>query len=422
MIRASILAGVIFALASASVQAGGVEWEQQAVMGPSARSEFGFAFDSNRNVSVLFGGSADLTFTAVNRETWEWNGTAWSLVNMAGPGQRCDHAQAFDSIRNLTVVFGGYNGSFLGDTWEWNGTSWANVPGTAPVPRADSFMPFDSDRGVMVLFGGLAGAGVRGDTWEYNGTWTQRATTGPPIRWIQRMAYDSDRGVTVMFGGAHPGGLRGDTWEWNGTSWTQINIPGPPARYGHAMAYDPDRHVTVLFGGQVGFDFGVGPLGDTWEYDGVSWTQVPITGPSARTFVKLVYDSNRHRMVLFGGYNGTQMVNDTWELVSQQTGVGESGAAPASQRLELAQNAPNPFNPQTVIRYRLASDGSARLRIFDVRGALVRTLVDRPEVAGLHAVDWDGRDNRGAEVAGGMYFYRLEAAGSRETRRMALVR
>jgi hypothetical protein len=410
------------AFGAISTARGDLEWQEQIVSGPSPRAEYGFAFDSDRNVSTLFGGSADLSFTAVNRETWEWNGTAWSLVNMAGPVQRCDHAQAYDSIRNLTVIFGGYNGSYFNDTWEWDGASWSNVVGVGPDRRADSFMAFDSIRGFMVLFGGLASTGViRGDTWEYNGTWVQRASSGPPARWIQRMAYDSDRGVTVMFGGARPGGLLNDTWEWDGTAWTQINIPGPQARYGHAMAYDSERHVTVLFGGQFGFNFGEGVLGDTWEYDGTSWTPVPIAGPSARTFVKMVYDSDRRRMVLFGGYDGTQMVDDTWELVSQQTG-GIRWTAPETERLALAQNAPNPFNPHTQISYQLTTDGPARLRILDVSGAHVRTLVDRIQAAGMHAASWDGRDDRGAEVASGIYYYRLDASGSRETRRMALVR
>ena len=130
------------------------------------------------------------------------------------------------------------------------------------------------------------------------------------------MAYDSVRGVTVMFGGADPSGVRGDTWEWDGTTWTQRNpTTSPPARYGHAMAFNAERGVTELFGGQTGFAFGAGVLGDTWQWDGNDWTQVPITGPTPRTFTKMVYDSNRHRTVLFGGYNGSQFVGDTWELV-----------------------------------------------------------------------------------------------------------
>jgi hypothetical protein len=338
-----------------------------------------------------------------------------------GPSARCDNAMAYDSIRQRVVSFGGYNGVYLGDTWEWDGVSWMSGPVTGPGLRADSFMPFDSARGVMVLFGGQAANGsIRGDTWEFNGIdWTQPATTGPPARWIQRMAYDSVRGVTVMFGGRSPSGLLSDTWEWNGTTWTQIVVQGPQARYGHAMAYDSDRQVVVLFGGQNGFPFGQGVLGDTWEYDGSSWTQVPITGPSSRTFVKMVYDPSRQRMVLFGGYNGTTTVNDTWELVTTTTGIGSdgseeiegSGPAVSAPKLRLGPNVPNPFHPQTVIPYQLEAPASVRMAIFDVTGNLVRRLVEREETAGAHVASWDGRDDRAAAVASGAYFCRLEALG-----------
>src|SRR5436309_145576 len=86
------------------------------------------------------------------------------------------------------------------------------------------------------------------------------------------MAYDSARGRVVLFGGS---GL-GDTWEWDGTSWTQRASSGPPPRYKHAMAYDSARGRVVLFGG----DGAAGPyLADTWEWDGTAWTQRSPSGP-----------------------------------------------------------------------------------------------------------------------------------------------
>jgi hypothetical protein len=79
------------------------------------------------------------------------------------------------------------------------------------------------------------------------------------------MAYDSERGVTVLFGGydVYSGPVFGDTWEWDGTTWTQQSNTGPSKRYDHAMAYDVARGVTVLFGGDSGHS-----LGETWEWDG----------------------------------------------------------------------------------------------------------------------------------------------------------
>jgi hypothetical protein len=293
-------------------------WEQRPASGPSPRCEFGFAYDSFRGVSVLFGGSSTLDFAAVNSETWEWDGTQWTLRSSTGPSARCDNAMAFDSNRHVVVSFGGYNGVYLGDTWEWDGALWQPVAGTAPAARADAFMAFDSIRNVMVLFGGqAANGGIFRDTWEYNGTWVRRATGGPPpARWIHRMAFDRTRGVVVMYAGANPLAVLSDVWEWNGTSWTQRPDGATPARYANAICFDVVQGASLVFGGQSGFGFGDTPLGDTWKYDGTTWTNLAIAGPPARTFTKMVYDEGRGRAVLFGGWSDGPL-GDTWELISE---------------------------------------------------------------------------------------------------------
>ncbi len=93
------------------------------------------------------------------------------------------------------------------------------------------------------------------------------ATTGPAPRAWHAMAYDSARGRVVLFGGnyANTNTFYGDTWEWDGATWTLRTTTGPAPRQEHAMAYDSARGVTVLFGGWS--------FSDTWEWDGASWTQ-----------------------------------------------------------------------------------------------------------------------------------------------------
>ncbi len=294
-------------------------WFQRTVSGsiPSPRGEYGMAFDSVRGRTVLFGGAANLGFTAVNKELWEWDGAHWSQIPFGGgPIQRCDHVQAYDPDRNMLVIFGGFNGGFLADTWEWDGLMWTSQPG-GPGARADAFMVYDDVHQTMVMFGGRAPGHINlGDTWHRLGTaWSQQAPlVSPSPRWIERMAYDSDRAVTVLFGGAATAGVLGDTWEWNGMAWVNAAVTGAPARYGNAMAYDPHRHVTLMFGGQNGFNFGTGLLGDTWEWDGAAWTELQVPGPPARSFIKMVYDAARRRVVLFGGFTASGFANDTWEF------------------------------------------------------------------------------------------------------------
>jgi hypothetical protein len=89
----------------------------------------------------------------------------------------------------------------------------------------------------------------------------------------------------------------------------------------------------------------------------------------------------------------------------------------------LRQNAPNPFNPETVIRYDVAAPGGrVTLTVYDVSGRLVRTLVDGAQTAGQHSVRWNGRNGAGVGVASGVYFCRMTAPGFVEQRKMVLLR
>jgi hypothetical protein len=89
----------------------------------------------------------------------------------------------------------------------------------------------------------------------------------------------------------------------------------------------------------------------------------------------------------------------------------------ASAEFRLLQNAPNPFNPATSIRFNLPSAMDVRLEVYDLRGRLVSTLVDGTLSAGPHEVTF-----RGEELASGVYMYRLSAGDRVETRRMNLVK
>ncbi len=105
------------------------------------------------------------------------------------------------------------------------------------------------------------------------------------------------------------------------------------------------------------------------------------------------------------------------------TDVNDPVTAPLA--FSLAQNYPNPFNPSTVIRYTIGRTGDGRasgpihtrLHVFDVLGRLVRTLVDEPKEPGDHALSFNA-----GQLASGVYFYRLTAAGYSETRTMMLLR
>jgi hypothetical protein len=87
-------------------------------------------------------------------------------------------------------------------------------------------------------------------------------------------------------------------------------------------------------------------------------------------------------------------------------------AGPVPSTYALGQNYPNPFNPSTKIQFALPKEGLVKLQVFDITGALVKTLLNEAVRAGSQEVTWDGTNNAGAKVTSGMYFYRLAAGNS----------
>jgi len=138
--------------------------------------------------------------------------------------------------------------------------------------------------------------------------------------------------------------------------------------------------------------------------DGAGRATIEIVGRLPEDFVTLTVTRP----------NGMTLIQSV--PIDDGTGVPEDG------RFALGQNAPNPFNPTTTIRYSVPTGAAAAsLRVYDVTGRLVTTLVEGPAEPGDHAVVWDGTDAAGASVASGVYLYRYEAGGLQATGRMVLL-
>jgi subtilisin family serine protease len=88
----------------------------------------------------------------------------------------------------------------------------------------------------------------------------------------------------------------------------------------------------------------------------------------------------------------------------------------------LFQNYPNPFNPSTTIDYALPAGGPVKMNIYNIRGQLVRTLIDQEQAAGSHSIQWDSRTDHGRTAASGIYFYRLTYGDWSHTRKMVLMK
>ncbi|MBK8098309.1 MAG: hypothetical protein IPK26_14455 [Planctomycetes bacterium] len=261
---------------------------------------------------------AALPFAAVAQAVWT------EITPAAGnPPPRYHHAMAFDRLRGVAVMFGGYRSgnTIVNETWEWNGTSWAQrAPATAPPTSYGSLLVFDRQRQHCLLFGGYTGAIYSNDTWTWNGMqWTQLLPANAPSgRYFPGVVYDPATGATLLFGGYDGTAHINDTWQWNGTTWTQLvanGAPGqPPGRRGPGIAWDEHRSVAVMFGGLVQFGSAAYGLSDTWEWSGQWLQRTPATVPPTRGHCGMDFDAFRGVTVMRGGDSQISVYRtDTWE-------------------------------------------------------------------------------------------------------------
>ncbi|MBL8877016.1 MAG: hypothetical protein JNM86_14575 [Phycisphaerae bacterium] len=350
----------------------GVQWTQRVVAGPPARSGASMCFDPTRNVVVLFGGFT----TTYLGDTWEWDGTTWTQRAVTGPAPRTGSAFAYDSARGHAVLYGGLRGSpmngtplLTNETWTWDGTAWTQIAVTGPQALQNTSAAFDSARGVIVLFGGgttTSGLGTASNqTWEWNGTaWTKRANGTAAT--AHAIAYVPENSGVIVFGGlpASSSNSMGDVRRWNGTAWDTPAFHGPRARTDLGMTYNTLRERSVVACGYYAESGNFIATNDMWEWDGSNWLgagsapsvyrggttfdtargvsvyfggEVPpnfqatnttyeraaiggwinqgVTGPSARVWTSMVFDSARSVSVLFGGGTSSFYAGngDTWE-------------------------------------------------------------------------------------------------------------
>ncbi len=161
------------------------------------------------------------------------------------------------------------------------------------------------------------------------------------------------------------------------------------------------------------------------------------------------YAGNARAVQLLSAFNGQSSLGDwaltvsdragedvgnllDWELITTpalpglcdpcQTVTGVPTDALGDRRVALGPNHPNPFSRSTEIAFQLARPGRATLRVYDVAGQVVATLLDGELAAGPHLATWDGTDRSGRAVASGLYFYRLASDEGQGVRRMMLLR
>jgi hypothetical protein len=212
--------------------------------------------------------------------------------------------------------------------------------------------------------------------------------------------------------------------DWNRTQANKIRTPRFMNEPTIAMFADDAKYPNLVESGNVNVDPGFMASLDPAILDGTTGNDIgfieyfqQIRGATAATDV--------------WGYGITQVSGavdwtPTWPLPEAEfltTSVDDNGhAGNTPEGFALVQNYPNPFNPTTSMIYKIAQPAEVKLSIYNLRGQMVRTLVDERKGAGIYTVQWDGRDQFGKSVASGVYLYKLEAAGFVQARKMLLVK
>ncbi len=205
-------------------------------------------------------------------------------------------------------------------------------------------------------------------------------------------------------------------------SWAQIeqtfdlsDVPSPQLSFWHKYQFWSGDSGLV----EINTDGGKG-----WERLSVfadsqgEWTQVslllsPYAGQSSVKF--------RFRLTSDAAGTGDGWYIDDVQVNFRPTCVEEEPSS-IPQEFCLGQNYPNPFNPSTTIPFTVQGHVHTTLRIYNVRGQLVRILMDEETKPGRYSVVWDGTDQRGKELSSGIYFYKLSTEHKTVTKKTLLLK
>jgi hypothetical protein len=182
-------------------------------------------------------------------------------------------------------------------------------------------------------------------------------------------------------------------------------------------------------------DTGNAPGEDFWTAEvssdgGTSWVTLETTNVSERIWKIMefnldefvsVTETMRVRFIASDFNNGSIVEAGVDDVQVFLTGVTDAPGAGQALRFGLSAARPNPSHAGASIGFSLAKAGTANLAVYDVAGRLVRTLVDGTRTAGPQAILWDGRDDRGARVASGIYLVRLQGDGRSEVKKLVRI-
>ncbi|MBX2870635.1 MAG: hypothetical protein KTR30_00995 [Saprospiraceae bacterium] len=219
---------------------------------------------------------------------------------------------AYDAKDDAIFLFGGYCSTAkkrLNDLWVFRNNQWKKInQKEAPEARSGHAMVYDAFNDRLLVFGGKNETGqLLNDLWSWNrSAWSQLKATGPVQRQSHALVFNSNTGGVFLFGGSNAEKQSlNDTWIYKDENWKRISSSSiPPARLQHTLTYDSERKKMILFGGFDRTEKGKIVYGDTWEWDeALGWKLIDNNESLARDHHGMAYDFISKSAILFGGYN-----------------------------------------------------------------------------------------------------------------------
>lgn len=397
---------------------------------------------------ILFGGmNSGMPGGQYFNDVWslDCNNETWTLVTPSGsiPTPRIEPAVAYynNGSHNIMIVFGGsYYGSYLNDVWSLDLTegseAWTQLSpsGSPPSPRAGAKAIIDPLNNRFIIFGGKDDVTNYNETWllDFNTTtWIKLEPSGilPRMRWAHSAAYDSSAHRMIIFAGCTYGqGMMNDVWAldltYGSEAWDQL-FPGgtqPDPRAQHFSVLDELNNDLVIGFGYVSSSSD--NYNDVWvlNLNSLAWRQLSLnTIIEGRRASCAGYDPFNQQTIIFGGnqYN-TFYFGDTYVLTTDTLAVKENqeNRVAISPYIKISSN---PAQLPCKMNIFVPFSGDICLKVFDVSGRLVNTLIKDQQNSGNYMINWDGKDNKGKKVAAGTYFINLEIDGISEVEKVVLI-
>ena len=451
-------------------------WAELAPSGgpPPGRSLSSAIYDPIRDRMIIFGGSST-SGSHYSNDVWalDLSGTPqWTQVfPTGGPIPiRGLHSAIYDPVSDRMLVYGGFDGfTSLDDLWSLSlsGTpAWTLLTpaGAGPGARDYHRAIYDPTLNSMVLFGGHLYSPVPPTATYFNDTWSLSLSgtlawskVSPPdplpsARLGMSMVYDS----TLALGDAWALSLSGSP------AWAQAAPTGtvPPARVAHAAVYDPSSDQMVIYGGNDG----AVRFNDSWSFhwcapcaptavsvfldvadasqglvrlrwivpegetllgtvqrreEGSDWADIagplPVSAPEFRYEDPSVEAGKRYAYRL-------RLLDASEEWFTSETWVQVPSSIAVPRIPVLDTPYPNPSGGSITLRIGIPAAGAARLRIYDVAGRQVASILEGDQPAGWMTKAWGGEDSRGHRVSTGVYIAVLEVRGQIARRKLLVTR